>query len=417
MKELPASDSFAAAPKIQESETFSKPNAPGENGARTSDDEQVINQTGDADFRPSQRFDWSVLWTILAVKALIFVVGVQIYYTSANKPIETWHGWLDIWNRWDSLRHMRIAEIGYSGAGSDRADIFGFPLYPWLVRLFAVIFRDYLVSSFIVSGVASIAAGLSLNKLVRLDYTDSIARNSVWFMLIFPTSYFLHINYNESLFLALIVGSILAARRDYWAAAAILGAFSCLTRFNGLVIIPVLLAEAFLQYRAARRWRWQWLWIAVVPFGFGVYLLVNKYVTGDALTFLTVGKENFQKSLSVPWDGIKDVYYTMWNPEPAHSQMIGVQELVFIILGAVCTVTSAFLLRLSYTVWMAGSWLLFTSTSFILGVPRYTLVMFPIFILFARLAERFFWRSVITLWSLLLMTLFISKFVQGHWAF
>ena len=364
-----------------------------------------------------RELDWSLVWMILAVKGLIFVFGVQSYLTLANKPIATWYGWLDIWNRWDSLRHLRIAQIGYSGIGSDKADIFGFPLYPWLVRLFAFIFQDYLLSSFIVSGLASIAAGLLLYKLVLADFPDSVARRSVWFMLIFPTSYFLHINYNESLFLALAIGSFLAARREWWSVAAILGALLCLTRFNGLVIIPALLVEMFLQYRATRRWQWQWLWIIAVPFGFVVYLLLNKYVTGDALTFLTVGRENFQKTLSLPWNGIRDVYYMMWNPEPAPAQMIGVQELVFIILGAVCTVACGFLLRASYTVWMAGSWLLFTSTSFILGVPRYTLIMFPIFILFAKLAERFFWNSVIVLWSLLFLALFVSEFVQGHWAF
>jgi hypothetical protein len=97
--------------------------------------------------------------------------------------------------------------------------------------------------------------------------------------------------------------------------------------------------------------------------------------------------------------------------------MVGVQEFVFIMLGAVCTIASAFLLRPSYTVWMAGNWVLITSVGFIISVPRYTIVMFPIFILFAQLAERRFWHSVITVWSLLLLAFFIGEFIQGHWAF
>ena len=36
------------------------------------------------------------------------------------------------------------------------------------------------------------------------------------FLLIFPTAYFLHIGYTESLFLALVLGSFLAARTDRW---------------------------------------------------------------------------------------------------------------------------------------------------------------------------------------------------------
>ena len=364
-----------------------------------------------------QQLDWSLVGTVLAVKAVILVFGVQSYLTWMNKPLEKWYDWLEIWNRWDSLRHIRLAQFGYKGIGSERADLIGFPLHPWLVRLFAVVFQDYLISAFVVSGLALIAAGLLLHKLVLADFPDSTARNSVWFMLIFPTAYFLHINYNESLFIALTVGCFLAARNGYWRYAGILGAFVCLTRFNGLVIFPVLLTEAFLQYRASRRWQREWLWILAAPLGFGIYLLLNQYAAADSFAFLIIGRENFQKSFSMPWNGIGGAYNLMWSPEISLAQMSGVQEFVFIVLGAVATVACGFLLRPSYTVWMAGNWFLFVSSGFILSVPRYTIVMFPIFILFARLAERRFWHSVITVWSLLLLALFITKFVQGHWAF
>jgi hypothetical protein len=236
-------------------------------------------------------------------------------------------------------------------------------------------------------------------------------------MLIFPTAFFLHINYNESLFIALTVGCFLAARYERWALAGILGILLCLTRLNGLIIVPALLIEVFLQYRISRRWQWQWLWVLVAPLGFGIYLLLNQYVAGNAFAFTVIGKENFQKSLTVPWYGIYGVYNLMWSPEISLAQMGGVQEFVFIVLGAVCTVASLFLLRPSYTVWMAGNWLIFTSSGFILSVPRYTLVMFPIYILFARSAERRFWYNVITIWSLLFLAFFVTKLVQGHWAF
>jgi len=363
------------------------------------------------------QLDWSLVWTSLAVKGVILVFGVQSYLLLMNKPIGSWYGWLEIWNRWDSVRHIRLAQIGYTGIGAERADLIGFPLYPWLVRLFAIIFQDYLISAFIVSGLALIAAGLLLHKLVLADFPDSVAQNSVWFMLIFPTGYFLHINYNESLFIALTIGCFLAARQGHWSLAGILGIFLCFTRFNGLIIVPALMMEAFLQYRESRRWQWQWFWVLAAPLGFGLYLLLNQYVAGDALAFLTIGKENFHKSLSMPWHGIRGVYNLMWSPEISHAQMIGVQEFIFIVLGAGCTIACGFLLRPSYTVWMIGNWFLLVSSGFILSIPRYTLVMFPIFILFAKFAEKRLWSSVITVWSLLLMALFVTKFVQGHWAF
>ena len=376
---------------------------------------------GDSDWtifrRQLKQLDWSLIWIILAVKGVILIFGVQSYLTWMNKPIDKWYGWLEIWNRWDSLRHVRLAQIGYAGVGSERADLIGFPLFPWLVRLFTLVFRDYLISGFVVSGLALLAAGLLLHKLVLKDFPDSTARNSVWFMLIFPTAYFLHINYNESLFIALTVGCFLAARQGDWSLAGILGFFVCLTRFNGLVVFPALLMEILLQHRESRRWHREWLWIFAVPLGFGIYLLLNQYAADDAFAFLTIGKENFQKSFSMPWNGIGGVFNLMWSPEIALAQMSGVQEFVFLVLGGVATIVCGFMLRPTYTVWMAGNWFLFASSGFILSVPRYTLVMFPIYILFARFAERRFWYSVITVWSLLFLSFFITKFVQGHWTY
>ena len=68
--------------------------------------------------------------------------------------------------------------------------------------------------------------------------------------------------------------------------------------------------------------------------------------------------------------------------------MIGTQEVTFIALGLVCTIVSWIKLRPVYSVWMTGNWILFVCVSFVLSVPRYTLTMFPIFILFAMLAAR-----------------------------
>ncbi len=94
------------------------------------------------------------------------------------------------------------------------------------------------------------------------------------------------------------------------------------------------------------------------------------------------------------------------------------EEFFFIVLGFACTVWCWRALRASYAVWMALNWLLFTSTSFVISVPRYTLAMFPIFILFARFtAARLVWSGIITFWSLTFMALFITLFVQGEWAF
>ena len=82
------------------------------------------------------------------------------------------------------------------------------------------------------------------------------------------------------------------------------------------------------------------------------------------------------------------------------------------------TGSSWLLLTCRCQLWMGLNWLLFTSTSMVNSVPRYTLILFPIFVLFAVFtAARPAWLRALTFLSLMFMTLFISLFVQGAWAY
>jgi hypothetical protein len=60
---------------------------------------------------------------------------------------------------------------------------------------------------------------------------------------------------------------------------------------------------------------------------------------------------------------------------------------------------------------------MFVSVSFVLSVPRYTLTMFPLYILFAMLARRRLWLALVSFWFLLYYALFASLFTWGRWAF
>jgi hypothetical protein len=119
-----------------------------------------------------------------------------------------------MWNNWDTLHYLGLAEHGYVAAGDSRVSLVFFPLYPWLIRLTAFFARDYMAAAFIVSGFASVAAALLFRRLARCDESEEVSRNAVWFLFIFPTSFFLHIGYTESLFLALTLGCFLAARKE-----------------------------------------------------------------------------------------------------------------------------------------------------------------------------------------------------------
>jgi hypothetical protein len=355
-------------------------------------------------------WDWRTIGLVLGIKVLLFTFAVQAVAT-----LSTSHGsWLEIWNWWDSTHYLNLAERGYVASGDGRVSLVFFPLYPWLVRGTAFFVRNYMVAALFVSGIASVATGLLLKKLVRLDEPEAVARNAVWILFIFPTSYFLHIAYTESLFLALTLGCFLAARKERWELAGLLGAGACLTRVNGLILGVALAAEVIQQYWKTRRINLRWLWIGVVPLGFLGYLWLNHEVTGDYFAFTRIMHEHWYKKFASPWNGIHD----LWLRALGENVNEGLNELVAVAILAVCTVWSWFRLRPSYSVWITLNWVLITSTAFVLSVPRYTLTLFPVFILFARATTgRRFWLAMLTVWSLLYLALYASRFAQGLWAF
>ena len=347
---------------------------------------------------------------VLIVKALLLIFAVQTFTASA----EAYPGALAIWDRWDATHYLHLSEHGYAGAGKDRVLLAFFPFYPWLVRACAFVVRDTLTAAFVVSGIASIAAALLLRRLSELDQSPSVARASVWFLAIFPTTYFLHIPYTESLFLALTLGCIVAARRDQWMLAGVLGGCAALTRINGLVLIPVLVTEAFLVWRSQRRFDPRWLASGAVGVGFLGYLWLNQHVAGDPLAFAHIQEQHWYHTLTPPWVGISQVWLRIGDINAIES----LHEFIYIVLTLVCTVWCWVKLRPSYAVWMTCNWLLITCNSFIISVPRYALTFFPIFILLARLCTgRPLAFGSVTLFSVLFLALYVQRFVHRLWAF
>jgi hypothetical protein len=358
--------------------------------------------------------DWLVIGWVLATKIVLLIFGVRSYHMFEDKRVSAHLGWLAIWNRWDALHFQRLAQVGYSG--TDILKAWFYPLYPWCVRLTAYLTRDFLVAAFVVSAVASVMAAVLLRRMTGLDFSANVARRAVWFFLIFPTAYVLHIGYTESLFLALTLGSIFAARQERWWLAGVLGAFSWMTRANGIVLLPTLAVEAAHQWFVQKRWRWQWLWIGIVPAGFGVYLLLNWRVAGDPFAFLKMRQPLFHMSFSWPWVGIRGAIGNL-HRNPNQAEIVGGEELFATFLALGCAIVSWIKLRPSYATWITANWILLASVTFIESMPRYALTMFPIFILFGLLGQNRFWSAVITIWSILFLAIFSSLFVRGWWVF
>lgn len=365
-----------------------------------------------------RRVKLNIIAIVLFTKVLILVFASQAYQIVTDKPLDDPNGFWGIWNHWDAQHYLHIARTGYAASGEDGFLITFFPLYPALIALFQFIFRDYLWSAFIVSAIASVALGLLFRELVRLDYAEKIAQMSVLFLFIFPTAYFLHIPYTESLFLALTVGCFLAARKRIWVVAGILGALACLTRINGLVLIPALAFEVWEEYRETEKLNGKWLALLLIPAGFSAYLFLNYYITGNPTMFMIYQREHFNRYLRFPVYGIWETAKSISVRKPSEAMMSGFQEILFVAIGFFGIIAGWRSLRNSYRVWMLLNWLLFVSTAYVFCVPRFTLILFPLFILMAVAAVRNWWTNVfLTVWSILYLALFSTQFVRGWWAF
>ncbi len=327
---------------------------------------------------------------------------------------------ITIWNRWDTAHYLDIAQRGYSNTIIDERylRIVFFPFYPLLIRLFAVIFRDYMLSALIVSNLAYASAAFYLYKLTLLDYTEETALRTVFYFSIFPTSYFLHASYTESLFLALTIASFYYGRKEKWWLSGIIGMPASLTRITGIILLPALILEYIFQKGFhIKRINMDILWLSLIPLGFLLYLFTNYLVFGNPFEFLQIQKEHWAKTIDFPWKGLLGAWRSIWWRSPADSILVGWAEAIFGVFGFLLTIWVSIRLRLSYGIYMLITWLVVTSTSFWLSIPRYTLSMFPLFIaisLFGRIREV---NYLITFFSLLLLGLFLSLFIQGRWAF
>jgi hypothetical protein len=365
-----------------------------------------------------KRNELSVVALTLTMKALLWVFGLMVVeILNPTTQLTSLKGCFELWNQWDATHYLQIAQYGYGPVGDARLMLAFWPLYPLTIRAAAVVFRNLFASQLIVSTIASVVVSLELYQLVRMDYGHRLAYLAVWFLLIFPTSYFLQAGYTESLFLALTLGTFLAVRRDRWLIAGTLALLTTVTHINGILLVLAIATEALMAWRVDWHFKVRWLWTGLPSLGLAGYMLFNWHLTGDPLAFLTVQTEHWINTTVLPWHGIAGTVGVALHYGSPANQMIGVQVLLFMLWAAIATIGSALLLRPSYTVWMASNWLLLSCQSWDISAPRVMLCMFPMFILMAKLSSNRLAYAALTVWSVMWLGTFVGQFVVGHWTF
>jgi hypothetical protein len=304
-------------------------------------------------------------------------------------------GWgTDVWARWDSGWFLRIAESGYA-ALPDNAAAF-FPLYPALVGLLGrVLAGHYVLSGIIVSLAAALASFVLLYRLAEPRLGADGARRAVLYLAVFPTALFLQAVYSESLFLALVLATFVLAERNRWPLACAVAGLALLTRPAGLALLPAL---ALLAWRAPARRRALGS-LALAPALFALYPLWLWHAVGDPLA-LARAQGTWSREISPlgplggAWAGVRDAV-TGHVPAGAgslHAGAVNAQGLLFLALFAGLTVLAWRRFGAPYGLFAATSLALPLSVPSdrwpLLSLPRFGLVVFPLFLALAVVGRR-----------------------------
>ncbi len=186
----------------------------------------------------------------------------------------------------DVPHYIEIAKNGYASSGDTANLIVFYPLYPTLMKIFALIFRDYFISGVIVSNICLGISGYYLYRLAYRELGEDKAKDSFAIYLLYPMGAFMVQPFTESLFMMLTLMCLYYIREKKWLACGIAGLFAALSRSQGIALLVPAVYEAVMYMVRNKKFIIKSLSVFLIPAGTVIYLCINKIVQGDFLAFV-----------------------------------------------------------------------------------------------------------------------------------
>jgi hypothetical protein len=240
----------------------------------------------------------------------------------------------------------------------------------------------------VISLVAALGAFPLLYRIAEERLGAGGAQRTVLYLALFPTALFLQAVYGESLYLLLVLAAFVTAERGRFATAGVLSGLAILTRAVGIALLPAL---AVLAWRSRDRRRALAGLALALPIA-AIYPLVLWQQLGDPWAFWGA-QDLWHRDLSPagPLGGIWDAL-TNWTPHhvgPQHAIAVNVEGLVALILFVALTVVAWRRFGAPYGLFCVVSLaipLSYPSSRWpLLSLPRFGLVIFPLFLALAAL--------------------------------
>jgi hypothetical protein len=328
--------------------------------------------------------------------------------------------------RWDAVGYLNIAHHGYTQV---RETVL-FPGYPLAIAGVGTIIRSYLIAGLLINLVCFGVGLWLLHRLTDLELGRPAAGAAVLLLAFAPVSFFFTALYTESLFLVLSVGAVYAARRERWWQAGLLAAAASVTRVTGILLLVPIGLWQLSRYRRLNR---HMVWLIPAPaalLGFLAYMSAEGYGWlapfrnqrtahhfGGPWTTVFAAVKAAAHGVSSTVSGIRPVSPHLGGP--FSSSFDGLVLLIVLALAVAALVAVFRRLPLAYGLYALLALLISiasqTKVQPLLGLDRYTLSIFPLWIGAGAWAiERRVLKPLLVL-SALLLAFYSYEFAT--WAF
>lgn len=326
---------------------------------------------------------------------------------------------LSPWANFDGIYYLLIAEKGYTvNAGF-------FPLFSFVIHLTTSIFGQVLefspiqyFTAFFLTNIFFLISLTVFYKLIKLDYKNDIAIWSVLFILLFPTSFFFGAIYSESLFFFLLVLSFYFARKRNWLFASVFAMFLTATRPVGIAIFPAILYEFYISEKTF--FKAKAISLLVIPLGIISYSFYNLAKWGNAFYFIQA-QGNFQNNREAdqivlfPQTIFRYIKIFFTVSPFQYEWFVALFEFSAFIFGSLMIyIAWKKKVRASYIIFSIVAFLIPISTGTFSGIPRYVLLLFPIFLGLAIVRNNLLKISYALICSILLFIL-LMLFSKGYY--
>ncbi len=328
------------------------------------------------------------------------------YYSARFYPVS----WLAIWQRFDANWYISVAETGYGGIKGD--DHFP-PLFPVLIRLLQPLFGSAFLAGLFISHLATFYAIKLLYDTFSQWGEDRLAKRSVLFVLIYPTSFFLFSVYTEPLFLVAALLSLQQMRKRSWAWAGFWAFCAILTRLQGAALIVPMMYLIWLE-RPFLRKPVHWFSLALPAIGGLFYLsLRSKQVTDGAVPFV---ETTWGARLVPPWE---TYWYAVQTLLTGRFTFIDALNWIVATLFIILLITGWKKIPLEYNLYGAFGLLIIliriVETQPLISMSRYSLTLFPSFFILGSAAENPWLRRFI-IYTFISLNLYLSaQFFLWGW--